>query len=151
MATHRSLAEAHASFGRIGTGDPDPAWVAYFDETKLAVDTGIAHGRLGDAELAEPLITDARRREQHSNHRGRAFHAFWLARTQLQRGKLDEACHTATEALTPAAATASRRVADHLREFYGELAPHRREPLVLDLEARLRETLPGGLSASPRP
>ncbi|MFD4985653.1 helix-turn-helix domain-containing protein [Streptomyces sp. NPDC058374] len=150
-ATHRSLAEAHTSFGRIGTGDPDPAWVAYFDETKLAVDTGIAHGRLGDAELAEPLITDALRREQHSNHRGRAFHAFWLARTQLQRGKLDEACHTATEALTPAAATASRRVADHLREFYGELAPHRREPVVLGFEARLRETLPGGLSASPRP
>ena len=150
-ATHRSLAEAHTSFGRIGTGDPDPAWVAYFDETKLAVDTGIAHGRLGDAELAEPLITDALGREQHSNHRGRAFHAFWLARTQLQRGKLDEACHTATEALTPAAATASRRVADHLREFYGELAPHRREPVVLDFEARLRETLPGGLSASPRP
>ncbi|MFF8566157.1 helix-turn-helix domain-containing protein [Streptomyces albidoflavus] len=150
-ATHRALAEAHASFGRIGTGDPDPAWVAYFDETKLAVDTGIAHGRLGDAEIAEPLITDALRREQHSNHRGRAFHAFWLAHTQLQRGKLDEACHTATEALTPAAATASRRVADHLREFYGELAPHRREPVVLDFEARLRETLPGGLSASPRP
>lgn len=150
-ATHRAISEAHTHFGRIGPSDPDPAWVSYFDEPKLIVDTGIAHGRLGEAALAEPLIADALRREHRSNHRGRAFHAFWLARTQLQRGKLDEACHTARDALAPAAAVSSQRVAGHLREFYEQLEPFRREPAAVAFEARLREVLPRQVSGSPRP
>ncbi|MFF3839997.1 hypothetical protein [Streptomyces sp. NPDC001930] len=150
-ATHRAISEAHTYFGRIDSGDPDPAWVAYFDEPKLIVDTGIAYGRLGEAALAEPLIADALRHEHPSNHRGRAFHAFWLARTQLQRGKLDEACHTAMDALAPAAAVSSQRVAGHLREFYEQLEPFRREPAAVAFEARLREVLPRQISGSPRP
>ncbi|MBV7245686.1 helix-turn-helix transcriptional regulator [Streptomyces sp. MW-W600-10] len=150
-ATHAAISEAHTYFGRISTGDPDPAWVAYFDEPKLIVDTGIAHGRLGEAALAEPLIADALRREHASNHRGRAFHAFWLARTQLQRGKLDEACHTAMDALAPAAAVSSQRVAGHLKEFYEQLEPFRRESAAMTFESRLREVLPRQISGSPRP
>ncbi|MFD9908833.1 helix-turn-helix domain-containing protein [Streptomyces sp. NPDC059063] len=142
-ATHAAIAEAHQQFGQIQRGDADPAWVAYFDEPKLIVDTGIAHGRLGEAATAEPLIADALRREGGTNRRGRAFHAFWLARTQLQRGKLDQACQTATEALESASAVASRRVTGHLREFYDQLGPHQREPVAVAFEARLRELLPG--------
>ncbi len=114
----------------------------YFDEPKVIVDTGIAHARLGEAAIAEPLIADALEREDHSNQRGRAFHAFWLARTQLQRGEIDQACHTATEALVPAAAVTSERVAGHLREFYEQLASHREVPAAVAFEARLREVLP---------
>lgn len=150
-ATHTAISEAHTHFGRISIGDPDPAWVAYFGEPKLIVDTGIAHGRLGEAALAEPLIADALRREHASNHRGRAFHAFWLARTQLQRGKLDEACHTAMDALAPAAAVSSQRVTGHLREFYDQLEPFRREPAAVAFESRLREVLPRQVNESPRP
>lgn len=150
-ATHTAISEAHTQFGRTSTSDPDPAWVAYFDEPKLIVDTGIAHGRLGEASLAEPLIADALRREHRSNHRGRAFHALWLARTQLQRGKLDEACHTAIDALASAAAVSSQRVAGHLREFYEQLEPFRREAAAVAFEAQLREALPRQISGSPRP
>ncbi|MFD8914368.1 hypothetical protein [Streptomyces sp. NPDC059575] len=150
-ATHTAISEAHTQFGRIDTADPDPAWVAYFDEPKLIVDTGIAHGRLGEVALAEPLIADALRREHRTNHRGRAFHAFWLARTQLHRGKVDEACHTAMDALAPAAAVGSQRVAGHLREFYEQLEPFRREPVAVAFESRLREVLPRQVSGSPRP
>ncbi|MFJ7196023.1 MULTISPECIES: hypothetical protein [unclassified Streptomyces] len=39
-AAHGAIPEAHTCFGRIGSGDPDPARVAYFDEPKLIVDTG---------------------------------------------------------------------------------------------------------------
>ncbi|BDH15289.1 hypothetical protein [Streptomyces hygroscopicus] len=150
-ATHSAISEAHTCFSRISADDPDPAWVAYFDEPKLIVDTGIAHGRLGEAAFAEPLIADALRRERRSNHRGRAFHAIWLARTQLQRGKLDEACHTAMDALVPAAAVCSQRLVGHLREFYEQLEPLRREPAAVAFEARLRELLPRQISGSPRP
>jgi tetratricopeptide (TPR) repeat protein len=141
-STHRAIGEAHRHFEQIGVSDPDPSWVNYFDEPKLIVDTGIAHGRLGEAATAEPLIADALRREDRTNQRGRAFHAFWLARTQLDQGKLDQACDTATQALVSASAVASERVSGHLREFYDQLAPHRQEPVALAFEARLRELLP---------
>lgn len=148
---HAALAESQRQFEQITAGDPDPEWVAYFDEPKLIVDTGIAHARLGEADVAEPLITDALHREDRANHRGRAFHSFWLACTQLQRGKLDEACHTAMSALTSASAVTSERVTGHLREFHAQLEPHRQEPAAVTFEARLRETLPASLSGSPRP
>ncbi len=149
-STHQAIGEAHRHFELIRVSDPDPSWVSYFDETKLIVDTGIAHGRLGEAATAEPLIADALRREARTNQRGRAFHSFWLARTQLDQGKLDQACHTATQALEPASAVASERVSGHLREFYDQLAPHRQEPVALAFEARLRELLPP-VSRSLRP
>ncbi|WP_369170766.1 helix-turn-helix domain-containing protein [Streptomyces sp. R28] len=141
-STHRAIGEAHRHFEQIQERDPDPSWVSYFDEPKLIVDTGIAHGRLGEATTAEPLIADALRREAHTNQRGRAFHSFWLARTQLDQGKIEQACHTATRALEPASAVTSERVSGHLREFYGQLAPYRQEPVALAFEARLRELLP---------
>ncbi|MET8981544.1 helix-turn-helix transcriptional regulator [Streptomyces sp. NPDC004539] len=140
-ATHRAIGEAQGHFERIRTGDPDPPWVVYFDEPKLIVDTGIAHGQLGEAATAEPLIADALRREAESNQRSRAFHAFWLARTRLDQGKLDLACHTATWALESASVVSSERVTGHLREFYDRLAPYRQEPVALAFEARLRAVL----------
>ncbi|MGI5518795.1 helix-turn-helix domain-containing protein [Streptomyces sp. CA-106131] len=140
-ATHAAITEAHRQFERIQPSDADPPWVAYFDEPKLIVDTGIAHGRLGEAATAEPLIADALRRENSTNQRGHAFHAFWLARTQLQQGKLDQACRTATKAVEKASTVASQRVTGHLREFYDQLEPHRREPAAAVFEARLRELL----------
>ncbi|MFC9852934.1 hypothetical protein ACFVIN_22650 [Streptomyces prasinus] len=149
-STHRAIGEAHRHFGQVRASDADPSWVAYFDEPKLLVDTGIAHGRLGEAATAEPLIADALRREDRSNQRGRAFHSFWLARTQLDQGKLDQACHTATEALESASTVSSERVTGHLREFYDQLAPSRQEPVALAFEARLRALLPP-VSGSPHP
>ncbi|WP_371528706.1 helix-turn-helix domain-containing protein [Streptomyces sp. NBC_01283] len=141
-STHRAIGEAHRHFEQIQESDVDPSWVAYFNEPKLIVDTGIAHGQLGEAATAEPLIADAIRREDQANQRGRAFHSFWLARTQLDQGKIDQACDTATQALAPASAVASERVTGHLREFYDQLAPHRQEPVALSFEARLRALLP---------
>ncbi|QKW51049.1 hypothetical protein [Streptomyces buecherae] len=140
-ATHAALGESHRQFERISDADPDPAWVTYFDEPKLTVDTGIARARLGEAAAAEPLIAAALRREPDNNHRGRAFHGFWLAITQLQRGNVDQACHTATQALETAAVVGSERITGHLREFHQRLAPVSKEPAALAFEARLRAVL----------
>ncbi|MGK5628610.1 hypothetical protein [Streptomyces sp. URMC 123] len=140
-AAHSALAEAHTCFERISDQDPDPAWVSYFDETKLIVDTGIARGRLGEAEAAEPLVEEALRREPRGNHRGRAFHSFWLARIQLQRGNLDQACDTAASSLELASVVESERVSGHLREFHQQLAPFRKEPAAVAFETQLRATL----------
>lgn len=140
-ATHLAIAEAHRQFERISGSDHDPPWVQYFNEPKLIVDTGIAHGQLGEADAAETLITQAIRHEDSNNQRGRAFHTFWLARTQLQRGKLDQACHTATTALETASVISSERVRGHLREFHGQLEPYRQAPAAVAFDVRLREML----------
>jgi hypothetical protein len=55
------------------------------------------------------------------------------------------------DALVPAAAVSSQRVAGHLREFYEQLEPFRREPAAVAFESRLREVLPRQVSGSPRP
>ncbi|MET8697362.1 hypothetical protein ABZW10_00580 [Kitasatospora sp. NPDC004723] len=136
-STHRAISEAQQHFERIREGDDDPAWVEYFDHTKLTVDTGIALGQLGDATAAEPLIAEALRAEPTTNLRGRAFHSFWLARTQLQRRQVELACATAMEALDLAAVIESPRVVAHLHEFRHLLRPYRANPSVATLADRI--------------
>ncbi|WP_374986778.1 hypothetical protein [Streptomyces fradiae] len=77
-----------------------------FDETKLIVDTGIAHGRLGGAATAEPLIADALRRENSTDERGRAVQ---LARTQLSLGKSDAPRGSSTASLMPLSISSQHR------------------------------------------
>lgn len=151
-ATHGTISQAHRHFEKASDTDSDPAWVAYFNESKLVVDTGIAHSQLGESKSAERLISQGLNHENDNNHRGRAFHTFWLARTQLQRGELEQACRTATAALEPASVVASERVAGHLKEFRRQLAPFRhRAPVAVTFEARLREVLPARVSEWPHP
>ena len=116
-----------------------PSWVRYFDETKLLIDWGIALARLGEAPRAEPLIAEGLRRENTGQQRGRAFHAFWLASSQLEQGKLHDACQSAGLALDLNAAIDSPRVAAHVQEFHRRLAPYAREAPVIAFEARIRE------------
>ncbi|MGW4072641.1 hypothetical protein ACWELB_03870 [Streptomyces asiaticus] len=122
-----------------GREDEAPSWVRYFDETKLIVDTGIAYARLGEAQRAEPLIAEGLRRKTPGAQRGRALHAYWLATTQFQQGKLDAACRSAALALDLSAAIDSPRVAGHLQEFRHRLTPYARETPVMRFEQQLRE------------
>jgi tetratricopeptide (TPR) repeat protein len=136
-ACHQAIDRSTTAFGRARAED-SPAWVRYFDETKLVVDTGIALARLGEAARAEPLITEGLRRERVEQRRGRAFHAIWLARTQLQQRKLEPACHSATTALDLASVIDSPRVAGHVRDFQRQLVPYAGEAPVVAFEARMR-------------
>lgn len=113
----------------------------YFDETKLLVDTGIAYARLGEAARAEPLITEGLRREDADQQRGRAFHAYWLAKAQLQLGRLDDACTSAGLALDLTAVIDSPRVSGHIHELHRRMLPYAREAPVLAFEQRMRDAL----------
>ncbi|MEU5838917.1 helix-turn-helix transcriptional regulator [Streptomyces diacarni] len=142
MACHQALDRSRDAYenarGREGAA---PSWVRYFDESKLIVDTGIALARLGEAARAEPLIAEGLRRESAAQQRGRAFHAFWLATAQLQQGSLEAACQSASLALDFTASLDSPRVAGHVREFHGRLAPYAREAPVISFEQKMREVL----------
>lgn len=139
VACHKALAKAHQQFEGAADEGPAPQWVRYFDETKLVVDTGIALAQLGEPHKAEPLIAEGFRRENVTQARGRAFHAFWLATTQLQKGALDQACDTAGLALDLATSVDSPRVTGHVREFHARLQPYAREIPVIAFEARMRQ------------
>ncbi|WP_455361886.1 helix-turn-helix domain-containing protein [Streptomyces sp. SYSU K21746] len=148
-ATLRDAASCHQAIDRSrdayeesrGREEEAPSWVRYFDETKLIVDTGIALARLGEAARAEPLIAEGLRRERSGQQRGRAFHAFWLASTQLQQGSLEDACSSAGLALDLTAAIDSPRVAGHVHEFHRRLTPYAREAPVIIFEQRMRQML----------
>ncbi|MEW2082900.1 helix-turn-helix domain-containing protein [Streptomyces sp. NPDC005283] len=148
-ATLRDASSCHQAIERSrdayedsrGREEEAPSWVRYFDETKLIVDTGIALARLGEAGRAEPLIAEGLRRERSGQQRGRAFHAFWLASTQLQQGRLEDACHSAGLALDLSAALDSPRVAGHVHELHRRLTPYARETPVIAFEQRMRVVL----------
>ncbi|MDX2650268.1 hypothetical protein PV341_43305 [Streptomyces sp. PA03-1a] len=135
---HRALARSHTEFERADTANA-PQWLRYFDETKLIVDTGIARAQLDEHRQAEPLIAEGLRRENRQQQRGRAFHAFWLATTQLHNGALDRACSTASMALDLATNVDSPRIAGHVREFQARLATSARQAPVIAFEAKMRE------------
>ncbi|MFD7455477.1 hypothetical protein [Kitasatospora sp. NPDC059827] len=101
------------------------------------MDTGIALGQLGEAEAAEPLIAEGLEAEPTANLRGRAFHTFWLARTQIQQREVELACTTASEAFTLAAGVESPRVTAHLQEFCQLLRPYRNSAPVAELSNRI--------------
>lgn len=142
MACHQAIGRSQDAFELSrGREAEAPSWVRYFGESKLIVDTGIALARIGEFARAEPLIAEGLRRESTAQQRGRAFHAFWLATTQLQQGKLDAACASASLALDFTASLDSPRVAGHVREFHQHLAPHAREAPVIAFEQQMREVL----------
>ncbi|MFE2378446.1 hypothetical protein [Streptomyces sp. NPDC059398] len=70
-----------------------------------------------------------------------AADAYWLAGTQLQLGKLDEACASAGLALDLTAAIDSPRVSGHVQELHRRMLPYAREVPVLAFEQRMRDTL----------
>jgi hypothetical protein len=149
---HRAISKAHAHFERA-SGGTAPQWVRYFDETKLIVDTGIALAQLGEHRRAEPLIAEGLRREHHDQQRGRAFHAFWLASTQLSNGAVEQACSTASTALDLAANVDSPRVIGHVQEFHTRLTGHADAAPVVAFEAKMRAAFaqPSASPSSRRP
>ncbi|MCP3821758.1 helix-turn-helix domain-containing protein [Streptomyces sp. A3M-1-3] len=141
-ACHEAVGRSRDQYERArGNEQEAPLWVRYFDETKLVVDTGIALAGLGEAARAEPLIAEGLRREKAGQQRGRALHAFWLASTQLQQGKLDQACQSAGLALDLTAAIDSPRMAGHVDELRRRMMPYAREAPVIAFEQQMREVL----------
>jgi tetratricopeptide (TPR) repeat protein len=133
---------AQDAFGRVNTHDDTPTWASYFDETKLIVDTGIAHGRMEEYDKASRLIEHALQAEDRRHYRPLAFHYFWLATAQLGLGDLDRACQTATSALTLSLNLDSVRTLSHIHDFQGQLAPYRAEKVVHEFEHTAQRAFP---------
>jgi tetratricopeptide (TPR) repeat protein len=127
---HAALARSERLLARTSPDDEDPAWAAYFTEAKFLADLGIARARIGEYAAAVPLIGAALERQDHRNHRLRAFHALWLARALLRLGNLEEACAAGRRAIELAGMVESPRIDWHLHEFRDSLRANDDHPAV---------------------
>lgn len=141
----RATGNAEDAFSEIGSRDPDPDWIAYFDAAELAGVTGgryleLAHHDNRFAGDALDHIRQAVALRQRSSMRSLALDQVGLAYAHLISGDLDEAVTVGNAAADTAGQVQSDRVRLQLREFYLEIET-RRDPIVAPLQQHIRETL----------
>ncbi len=144
-AFRRATNAAEDAFGAIRTGDPDPDWIAYFDEAELA---GVTGGRYLEmsrrsgqhAAVAVHHIGRALELRRRTSMRSLALDQVGLAQAHLRNGDLDEAVVVGSAAAYTAGQVQSDRVRVQLRELHAEIATLR-DPAMTGLRERLQETL----------
>ncbi len=115
----------------------DPDWIAHFDHAYLADELAHCH-----RDLAQPGPAANRAREALAGHpktriRRRAIGMLVLASAQAQAREVEEACHTATEAVGLLGQVRSSRGAEYLDDFRQRLEPFAAEPVVRQFTAGL--------------
>ncbi|MCQ4080717.1 transcriptional regulator [Streptomyces sp. RB6PN25] len=123
---------------RATPGD-DPDWIAHFDQAYLADELAHCHRDLGQAGPAARRAEEALAGHPPTRARRRAIGLLLLATAQLQAREVDEACHTATQAVTLLGGLRSSRGAEYLDDFRRRLEPFGQETSVREFDARLEE------------
>ncbi|WP_201760803.1 MULTISPECIES: hypothetical protein [unclassified Nonomuraea] len=141
----RATGNAEEAFSAIGSCDPDPDWITYFDAAELAGVTGGRYLELAhrDSRFAGDALDHIRRAvalRQRSSMRSLALDQVGLAYAHLISGDLDEAVTVGNAAADTAGQVQSDRVRVQLREFYLEIET-RKDPVVAPLQQHIRETL----------
>ncbi|MCP2364308.1 transcriptional regulator with XRE-family HTH domain [Nonomuraea thailandensis] len=141
----RATGAAEQAFTEIGSGDPDPDWIKYFNEAELAGVTGGRYLELSrqDRRFAGDALGHIRRAielRQRSSMRSLALDQVGLAYAHLISGDVDEAVTVGSAAADTAGQVQSDRVRVQLREFYLEIET-RSDPVVAPLRQQIRETL----------
>jgi transcriptional regulator with XRE-family HTH domain len=151
---HRSEAEV-ALAGAERAADrcppePEPGWLYWLEETELTAMTGRCLAMLGRPLRAVSLLA---RQRTNIGPRTMALYQVWLARTHLNLGEVEQACHVAGQTLALAVSTGSVRAAEAMRHLHPLLLRHRDVPAVRDYEqqaAQASKRLPVGGAAHQR-
>ena len=117
--------------------------VSFFDHARLLGERGVAMARLGRAEPAQALLTDAMASLDPAMTKIRPRLLAELASSAIQHGDLDTACRHASDALTMAA---DLQVQPNLQDVYRirrDLSPWADTAPVRDLDRQLAD-LTGG-------
>jgi tetratricopeptide (TPR) repeat protein len=122
----QALALASRAFER---SDPahDPDWIANANEAYLAGQFGNCYLDLGQPAQAEPYIRSALAGHRPDYVRRRAMATTLLARSDLERGELEQACLAGVEAIDLAVRLKSRRTLAGVSDLQQRLEPHHRE------------------------
>ncbi|MEE4545427.1 transcriptional regulator [Streptomyces sp. V4-01] len=117
--------------------DQDPPWIAHFDHAYLADELAHCHRDLGQAVPAARRAEEALAAHPATRSRRRAIDLFLLADAQVQQRDLEQACDTATQAVTLLSGLRSSRGAEYLDDFRHRVEPYATDPSVRAFVARL--------------
>jgi transcriptional regulator with XRE-family HTH domain len=125
-ACEQALTLASRAFDR---SDPahDPEWIANANEAYLAGQFGNCYLDLGQADRADPYLRSALAGYRPDYVRRRAMATALLARSQLERGELEQACLAGAEAIDLVVRLKSRRALAGISDLQQRLEPHHRE------------------------
>ncbi|MBV9023770.1 MAG: transcriptional regulator [Streptomycetaceae bacterium] len=117
----------------------DPVWISHFDQAYLADELAHCH-----RDLRQPGPGARRAEEALAGHpptraRRRAIDLLLFATAQVQACEVDEACHTAAQAVTLLGGLQSQRGAEYLDDFKHRLEPFGQVAAVREFDARLEE------------
>jgi hypothetical protein len=118
-----------------GSGD-DPVWIAHFDEAYLADELAHCHRDLGQAEASARCARESLDGHPESRLRRRAIGLLLLATAQVQQREVEQACHTAAQAVDLLGVLRSHRGAEYLERFQQRIQPFRDQPAVREFGAR---------------
>ena len=121
-----ALTVASRAFER---SDPahDPEWIANANEAYLAGQFGNCYLDLGQPARADPYLCSALASYRPDYVRRRAMATTLLARCNLERGELEQACLAGVEAIDLAVRLKSRRALAGVSDLQQRLEPHHRE------------------------
>ena len=125
-ACERALSLASRAFDR---SDPahEPEWIANANEAYLAGQFGNCYLDLGRPVEAEPYLRSALAGYRPDYVRRHAMATALLARSDLERGELEQACLAGVEAIDLAVRLKSRRALAGISDLQQRLEPHHRE------------------------
>lgn len=110
--------------------------VHFFDRSRLAGERGSCLLELGRTAEARALFTDALRQADPAA-KIRARFLTGLALSHAREGDVDEACRIATDSLSVAQRSGTRRSVDQVRDLRRDLQPWARHPAVRELDDHL--------------
>lgn len=143
-ACRHALDDARRAFaGSNIDADEEPVWVSYVDAIELAAQEGACFLELGMIAEATRALTEAIRLLRDlapQRVRDRVHYLTRLATCQLADEEIEEACHTASKALSLSSAIRSPRVVQRLAEFDQRLTAFAANSAVREFRAALRET-----------
>jgi len=127
-------AERHLGLARPGA---EPPWSTFFNEAQLSDEFAHCFRDLGRPREAAGFAERSLQLRSNWYARSRAFCRTVLATAYLQQGELDQACHTAGQALQGIGDLRSIRGREYVRDFCSRLAPYRHVRAVRDFCARV--------------
>jgi tetratricopeptide (TPR) repeat protein len=128
-----ALTVASRAFER---SDPahDPEWIANANEAYLAGQFGNCYLDLGQPARADPYLRSALAGYRPDYVRRRAMATTLLARCDLERGELEQACLAGVKAIDLAVRLKSRRALAGVSDLQQCLEPHHRERPVREFQ-----------------
>ncbi|MGD9484172.1 transcriptional regulator [Streptomyces sp. TRM70308] len=137
VAAGRALSAFERAQAATDAGD-DPAWIAHFDAAYLADELAHCHRDLGQPGPARRRAEEALAQHPESRTRRRAIDLLLLADAQAAQRHVDEACHTAAQALDALRGLRSQRGQEYLDAFHQRLEPFAGEDVVRAFAERAR-------------